>query len=325
MTETWENNYELAGTELEVPVKNKIKKAPNKHTKDELKKPSVTTVYVKSKGVWQPQLTTYKGQEYLFFGSSHTSLTAKNEKSENWKFGDKKSTVKDRLVTIEGGLKSGATYTVWTRFAGDDNHEPSEATVAADYTVFTAGQNNGGGTDANGNKINGLTEGTTYKTGSRLAFGAVGAGMSNTSPKEGDERYLPISWKVSEEHTWSSSPYEAAFTINQAGSYTLQVTFRKQTYTNGSWTNTSSTSVSKVNFKMASTGTDGTGYNTSSSTSTTPTSGTGSSTSSTGKTTTSTAAKTGDQSPVLPMAVIFLASAAVLAGYLWKKKSQVKE
>lgn len=57
--------------------------------------------------------------------------------------------------------------------------------------------------------------------------------MSNTSPKEGDERYLPISWKVSEEHTWSSSPYEAAFTINQAGSYTLQVTFRKQTYTNG--------------------------------------------------------------------------------------------
>ena len=325
LTETWENNYELAGTELEVPVKNKIKKAPNKHTKDELKKPSVTTVYVKSKGVWQPQLTTYKGQEYLFFGSSHTSLTAKNEKSENWKFGDKKSTVKDRLVTIEGGLKSGATYTVWTRFAGDDNHEPSEATVAADYTVFTAGQNNGGGTDANGNKINGLTEGTTYKTGSRLAFGAVGAGMSNTSPKEGDERYLPISWKVSEEHTWSSSPYEAAFTINQAGSYTLQVTFRKQTYTNGSWTNTSSTSVSKVNFKMASTGTDGTGYNTSSSTSTTPTSGTGSSTSSTGKTTTSTAAKTGDQSPVLPMAVIFLASAAVLAGYLWKKKSQVKE
>lgn len=325
LTDTWENNYELAGTELEVPVKNKIKKAPNKHTKDELKKPSVTTVYVKSKGVWQPQLTTYKGQEYLFFGSSYTSLTAKNEKSKKWRFGDKKSTVKDRLVTIEGGLKSGATYTVWTRFAGDDNHEPSEATVAADYTVFTAGQNNGGGTDANGNKINGLTEGTTYKTGSRLAFGAVGAGMSNTSPKAGDERYLPISWKVSEEHTWSSSPYEAAFTINQAGSYTLQVTFRKQTYTNGAWTNTSTTSVSKVNFKMASTGTNGTGYNTGSSTTTTSsTSGTGSSTSSAGKTT-STAAKTGDQSPILPLAVIFLASAAVLAGYLWKKKSKVKE
>lgn len=331
LTDEWAKNYELAQTEFQVDAK--IKKAPNKHTKDELKKPSVTTVYVKSKGVWQPQLTTYKGQEYLFIKSSHTKLTKKNENSENWIFGDK-GTVKNRLVTVtykdskgntKYGLVSGATYTVWTRFAGDDNHEPSEATVAADYTVFTAGQNNGGGTDANGNKINGLTEGTTYKTGSRLAFGAVGAGMSNTSPKEGDERYLPISWKVSEEHTWSSSPYEAAFTINQAGSYTLQVTFRKQTYTNGSWTNTSSTSVSKVNFKMASTGTDGTGYNTSSSTSTTPTSGTGSSTSSTGKTTTSTAAKTGDQSPVLPMTVIFLASAAVLAGYLWKKKSQVKE
>jgi len=321
LTDTWENNYELASTELEVPAKNKIKKAPNKHTKDDLKVPNVTATYVKAKGVWQPQLTTYKGQEYLFFGSSYTELTTKNKKSEKWRFGDK-NTVKDRLVSIEEGLKSGATYTVWTRFAGDDNHEPSDGEVTA-YATFTVGQN-GGGTDANGNKINGLTEGTTYKTGSRLAFGAVGAGMSNTSPKAGDERFLPVSWKVSEEHTWSSSPYEAAFTINQAGSYTLQVTFRKQTYTNGAWTNTSTTSVSKVNFKMASTGTNGTGYNTSSSTTTSSSSGTGSSTSSAGKTT-STAAKTGDQSPILPLAVIFLASAAVLAGYLWKKKSKVKE
>ncbi len=76
--------------------------------------------------------------------------------------------------------------------------------------------------------------------------------MTNTSPKTGDERYIPLSWKVSEEHTWSSAPYEAAFTINQAGSYTLQVTFRKQTYSNNSWVNTSTTSVKSVNFKMAS-------------------------------------------------------------------------
>lgn len=323
LTDTWAKNYELAANELEVAVKNKITKAPNKHTKADLKTPSVTTVYSNAKGVWQPQLTTYKGQEYLFFGSSHTELTTKEKKSENWKFGDK-ATVKNRLVTISGGLKSGATYTVWTRFAGDDNHEPSDGEVMT-YTTFTAGQNSSGSTtDANGNKINGLTEGTTYKTGSRLAFGAVGAGMSNTSPKTGDERYLPVSWKVSEEHTWSSAPYEAAFTINQAGSYTLQVTFRKQTYTNGAWTNTSTTTVSKVNFKMASTGANGTGYTTSSGTGTSGTaSGTGS-TSATNKSVTSTAAKTGDDSPVIPMAVIFLASAVVLTGYGWKRRSRIK-
>lgn len=314
LTDEWAKNYELTQTEFQ--VEGKIKKAPNTHTKADLKTPSVTTVYNSAKGVWQPQMTTYKGQEYLFFGSSHTSLTAKNKKSENWKFGNK-ATVKDRLVTIEGGLKSGATYTVWTRFAGDDNHEPSDGEVTA-YVTFSAGQNSSG-TDANGNKITGLVEGTTYKTGSRLAFGAVGAGMSNTSPKTGDERYLPISWKVSEEHSWSSAPYEAAFTINQTGSYTLQVTFRKQTYSNGSWTNTSTTSVSKVNFKMSSTGTNGTGYSTSSSTTTTTVG-----TSGTNKTPVTTAAKTGDNSPILPLVAIFLASAVVLAGYAWKKRSGTK-
>lgn len=143
--------------------------------------------------------------------------------------------------------------------------------------------------------------------------------MSNTSPKTGDERYLPISWKVSEEHSWSSAPYEAAFTINQTGSYTLQVTFRKQTYSNGSWTNTSTTSVSKVNFKMSSTGTNGTGYSTSSSTTTTTVG-----TSGTNKTPVTTAAKTGDNSPILPLVAIFLASAVVLAGYAWKKRSGTK-
>lgn len=321
LTATWAKNYELAQTELQVAAT--IKKAPNAHTKEDLKTPTVTTVYNNTKGVWQPQLTTYKGQEYLFFGSSRTTLTAKNKKSENWQFGNK-ATVKNRLVTISGGLKAGTTYTVWTRFAGDDNHEPSDGEVMA-YTTFSIAQNSGGSTtDANGNKINGLTEGTTYKIGSRLAFGAVGAGMTNTSPKSGDERYLPVSWKVSEEHTWSSAPYEAAFTLNQAGSYTLQVTFRKQTYTNGAWTNTTTTSVSKVNFKMASTGTNGTGYTTSSGTSTTTTgTGTGS-TSATTKSTTSTAAKTGDYSPVLPLTVFFLASAAVLAGYAWKRRLKMR-
>ena len=139
--------------------------------------------------------------------------------------------------------------------------------------------------------------------------------MTNTSPKTGDERYIPLSWKVSEEHTWSSAPYEAAFTINQAGSYTLQVTFRKQTYSNNSWVNTSTTSVKSVNFKMASDGANGTGYTTSGGNS--PSTGSG--------TKTNTAAKTGDDSPIIPLLVVCLASALVVGGILWKKRKDDKE
>lgn len=334
LKEEWTKNYELENTQFDVAVKDKIKKAPNDKEKADLKTPSVTTVYNSTKGIWQAQLTTYKGQEYLFFGSVRTSLTEENKASGNWVYGKASKTVNNRLVNLKsGGLTSGVTYTVWTRFAGDANHEPSEGELMT-YSTFTVGQNNSGtgnGTTVNAsdNKINGLVEGTTYKTGSRLAFGAVGAGMSNTSPKEGDERYLPVSWKVSEEHTWSSAPYEAAFTINQAGSYTLQVTFRKQIYskpsnsTTGSWTDTTTTSISRVNFKMASTGANGTGYTTGSGTTGTGTStGTGSSTSS--GSSSGTAAKTGDQSPILPMAAVFLASAVVLAGYGWKRRLRTK-
>ena len=334
LQEEYAKNYELALDRFEVEAS--IKKAPNDNDKEDLKKPSVTAVYNKEKGIWQPKMTTYEGQEYLFFGSSRTELTEKNKKSENWEFGDKK-TKSDRIVSMGDkngkpiGLKSGTTYTVWTRFAGDDNHEPSDGDAMA-YTTFSVGSSGGDGTSVSesNNRIKGLTEGTTYKIGSRLAFGAEGAGMTNTSPKTGDERYIPLSWKVSEEHTWSSAPYEAAFTINQAGSYTLQVTFRKQTYSNNSWVNTSTTSVKSVNFKMASDGANGTGYTTSGGNSPSTGSGTGSSGSGSNSnsgsgTRTNTAAKTGDDSPIIPLLVVCLASALVVGGILWKKRKDDKE
>ena len=319
LDEKWANNYELEKTTFD--VKASIKKAPSKRKKEDLKTPSVTVVYSKSKGAWLPQFTTYKGQEYLFFGKVTTSLTKKNKNSANWAYGTKEK-VKNRKVDLK--LKSGVTYTVWTRFAADDNHEASDGELMA-YTTFSISQNSKGGTasDSYGNKINGITEGTTYKTGSAIKFGAVGAGMSNTSPKTGDVRYLPVSWKVSDEHTWSSAPYEAAFTLNQAGSYTLQVTFRKQTYSNNAWTSTGTTSVCKVNFKMAANGANGTGYTTGTGTTTT---NTGTNTGSSTVTKTTTAAKTGDDSPILPLAVVCIVSLAVLAGLgLKKRKANKKE
>lgn len=54
--------------------------------------------------------------------------------------------------------------------------------------------------------------------------------MNNESPKKGDTRYLPGSWKITETRTWDAAPYTATFRVSKAGQYTLSVTFKQQKY-----------------------------------------------------------------------------------------------
>lgn len=56
-----------------------------------------------------------------------------------------------------------------------------------------------------------------YDTNSKITFTAVGAGMDNESPKKGDTRYLPGSWKITETRTWDAAPYTATFRVSKAG------------------------------------------------------------------------------------------------------------
>ncbi len=292
-------NYEL--TETEIKVKASIAKAPNEKKNEKPRTPVIKPVYDSTTHKWHLEMTTYEGQEYLFFGKVVTKLTSVNLKSKNWAYGTKK-TVTDHVIPLT--ISEGTTYTVWTRYAGDDNHEAGTELAYGTVTPKQAPKTY----STSDNKITGITAGTSYKTNSVLAFRAEGAGMDNKNPNEGDERYLPISWKVSESHTWSAAPYEASFKMPSTGSYTLYVTFRKQTYDGSKWVDSTTTSVSSVSFKVSADGVNGTGLKLSGGSTTT------------GKPSPASAAKTGDDTPILPMIAVFLAAGIVLAGYLFSKK-----
>lgn len=306
LDEKFAGNYEL--TENEIVKSATIEKAPNEKEKTKPKKPSLQCVKVN--GELKLQLTTYKGQEYIFFGSKDKAkkTLSKTEINKEWNYGSS-ATKKDRIPGISN-LTAGYTYTVWTRYAGDDNHYPGETRVYSSVKAPAEGKT----VTSTDNKITGLVEGTTYKNGSTLSFKAIGAGMDNTSPNEGDERYLPTSWKVTEEHSFVSGKYEASFTINTTGSHTLQVTFKKQKYEGSSWVDVNMTSYKKVSFKTATSGVNGTGSGTNGS----GTNGSGTNGSGSGKN--NTAAKTADNAPILPLGVVFAGSGLLLAGYTLKRR-----
>lgn len=101
------------------------------------------------------------------------------------------------------------------------------------------------------NKITGIDANGKYDTNSKITFTAVGAGMNNESPKKGDTRFLPASWKITETRTWDAAPYTATFRVSKPGQYTLKVTFAQQKYDGSKWSNTGSTSESQVTFTVS--------------------------------------------------------------------------
>lgn len=109
------------------------------------------------------------------------------------------------------------------------------------------------GTDASAsdNKITGIDPNGKYDTNTKITFTAVGAGMDNTSPKKGDTRYQPKSWKITETRTWDAEPYTATFRVSKPGEYTLKVTFGQQKYDGSSWKDTGTQSESTVTFKVS--------------------------------------------------------------------------
>lgn len=74
--------------------------------------------------------------------------------------------------------------------------------------------------------------------------------MDNTSPRKGDTRYIPASWKVLKETTFNDSTYTGNFGIGDAGSYTLTVNFRQQQYDGASWKETGTTDSKQVPFTI---------------------------------------------------------------------------
>lgn len=102
-------------------------------------------------------------------------------------------------------------------------------------------------------KILGIEDGKTYAHGSTFEFTAVGAGMDNDHPIEGDERHVPKSWSVNPSGTWSGPPYTASFETKDMamGAHTLTVTFALERYESGAWKDTNDTVQAQVTFTLA--------------------------------------------------------------------------
>jgi len=103
--------------------------------------------------------------------------------------------------------------------------------------------------DPEKNSISGIVIGDVYEVNETISFTATGDCM-DIEPTDYARRYVPVSWKVNPEGSWSDAPYTASFRIASAGTYTLKVTFMKQEYLNGKWNDTGSTDEASVEFTV---------------------------------------------------------------------------
>lgn len=202
-------------------------------------------------------------------------------------------------IRPKDGLKEG-TYTETVRIENDQN---ISAKVNVSFTVKAARKAKIA--DPADNQITGIsTDG--YTTQSKITFTAVGAGMDNENPGQGDVRYVPYNWKVINTNSWSGAPYTAAFGITKAGTYTLTVVFNRQMYNGKAWENTGDQDTKQVSFNIVQ-------AQTVTATPTPQPNGAA----------TKAAVKTGDNTPTAPFVLILAAAVGCIVGVvIYKKKKK---
>ena len=156
---------------------------------------------------------------------------------------------------------------------------------------------------AENNIITGIDYNGVYTTQSKISFTAVGAGMDNTSPRNGDTRYEPKSWTVLNNTLgWDAAPYTASFGLAKSGDYTLKVNFEQQKYDGNSWQPTNTTDTRQVSFSVTKANVTAPGADL-----TPAISRTG-------------AVKTGDSTQILPFICILIIAAGAIGGVVFYKK-----
>ncbi len=103
-----------------------------------------------------------------------------------------------------------------------------------------------------GSLVSGIEAGKTYEAGTSFKITASGNGMDNKEPAEGDTRYKPTGWHWggSEAGVWANGANTTAFTLVDAGSYTLYVTFGLETYSDGKWQSTDTERTIETSFNI---------------------------------------------------------------------------
>lgn len=319
LDDAYTQNYQLAQTELEEVeyekgvVISRANKAPKTIQKDDVES-KYDTITIKN---------AVSGQKYRL---------GKNGK---WKT-PQNGVV--RFTKSDDDIKEETSYTITVK-VDDDNYVTKNEKDYKKITTETSRLPKTASTTSV--SLTGITSGGTYKVSTRIDFKAKGAdpaSVSNIAASYDDVIYLPDSWRVSMS-SYSSSSYSgswttessviekdafpvaageeeaASFTPTRSGSYTLRVTYKKMKYDGSKWVDQNSDYVRSVSFTVNSTGKS----------TTSSTNSTSRSTSSNNKRTT--AVKTGDTSPIIPLVIVLVGCVVVIAGVgivSAKKKKQNK-
>lgn len=289
----WGKKYTVASVEKSAEITKA--RCPDELTK-KLVKPTLEERHYE----WFSYKTT-AGQEYAY---------SEKAKDDEWKL-SKNAEIITYINEVDGeevALKSGTSYKVYTRIPESDNYLASDP-VSVSFKTLRAPKE----AKESDVKLTGVTDNSTQKLDTTLEFTATGSTYvddKDYEPSLDDEKYVPYSWKLTDTTTWKNQKSTQKFTVKptQAGTYTIVATFRKYVYNGEEWERDEDGDVKKsLTFKANSTGI--------SSTSSTNKSGS----TSTVKSTT-TAAKTGDTTPLIPIAAAFVLSGAVIAAVTKKRK-----
>ena len=103
-----------------------------------------------------------------------------------------------------------------------------------------------------GSVITGITEGASYVSGTKLTATAVGNGMDNVNPSDGDSRWIPRSWDWGREayKDWKEPGYSTTFTLVEVGKYRMTVEFEREEYSKDVWKSTGVLKKTSVQFKV---------------------------------------------------------------------------
>ena len=103
-----------------------------------------------------------------------------------------------------------------------------------------------------GSVITGIAEGASYVSGTKLTATAVGNGMDNVNPSDGDIRWIPRSWDWGREayKDWKEPGYSTTFTLVEVGKYRMTVEFEREEYSKDVWKSTGVLKKTSVQFKV---------------------------------------------------------------------------
>ena len=103
-----------------------------------------------------------------------------------------------------------------------------------------------------GSVMTGIAEGASYVSGTKLTATAVGNGMDNVNPSDGDSRWIPRSWDWGREayKDWKEPGYSTTFTLVEVGKYRMTVEFEREEYSKDVWKSTGVLKKTSVQFKV---------------------------------------------------------------------------